>query len=330
MLTFIVFVLTATLIVVQLASGQSSPRVIAMVLATPWVKIALGLLTFTYTYSIAALGRVEDRVPDLLVGTAVLTVAFASQVGKQRFGEIDVGRINIVESDGKLRMVISNGELQHPGQVDGKLMPRPDGRAPGLLFFDHRGDECGGLVFDENGGKGHFVSLTMDKGRQDQTIGIQHLESDNGQYFAGLTIWDRPDSSLVDLVEEMKEIDGLPEKERNAALAEMEARGEFGFERIHVGKSRDKTSEITLSDTRGGPGSGSRWTRPAIRGSSSWTRLARRSAPCPESIQVAPSSHPSPGRDGPPRDPGRCTCSAGPGSNFHPSIRYNSVLRVGG
>ena len=72
MLTFIVFVLSATLIVVQLASGQSSPRVIAMVLATPWVKIALGLLTFTYTYSIAALGRVEERVPDLLVGTAVV------------------------------------------------------------------------------------------------------------------------------------------------------------------------------------------------------------------------------------------------------------------
>ena len=33
MLTFIVFVLSATLIVVQLASGQSTPRVIALVLA---------------------------------------------------------------------------------------------------------------------------------------------------------------------------------------------------------------------------------------------------------------------------------------------------------
>ena len=72
MLTFIVFVLSATLIVVQLASGQSSPRVIAVVLASPWVKIALGVLTFTYTFSLAALGRVEDRVPHLLVGTAVL------------------------------------------------------------------------------------------------------------------------------------------------------------------------------------------------------------------------------------------------------------------
>jgi uncharacterized membrane protein len=72
MLTFIVFVLSATLIVVQLASGQLSPRIIALVLAKPGVKIALGSLTFTYAYTLSALGRVEDRVPDLHVTVAVL------------------------------------------------------------------------------------------------------------------------------------------------------------------------------------------------------------------------------------------------------------------
>jgi uncharacterized membrane protein len=72
MLTFIVFVLSATLIVVQLASGQLTPRVIALVLATPGVKVALGTLTFTYAYTLAALGRVEDRVPDLHVSVAVI------------------------------------------------------------------------------------------------------------------------------------------------------------------------------------------------------------------------------------------------------------------
>jgi uncharacterized membrane protein len=72
MLTFIVFVLSATLIVVQLASGQWTPRVIRLVLATPGVKIALGILTFAYCYTLAALGRVEARVPDLHVGIAVL------------------------------------------------------------------------------------------------------------------------------------------------------------------------------------------------------------------------------------------------------------------
>ncbi|MCI0704669.1 MAG: DUF2254 domain-containing protein [Planctomycetia bacterium] len=72
MLTFIVFVLSATLIVVQLASGQLTPRVIALVFAMPWVRITLGIFTFTYTYTLAVFGRVEERVPDLHAGVAVL------------------------------------------------------------------------------------------------------------------------------------------------------------------------------------------------------------------------------------------------------------------
>src|SRR5262249_12948288 len=72
LLTVIVFVLSATLIVVQLASGQLTPRVIAIVFAMPWVRVTLVMLTFTYTYSLAALSRIEDRVPELHVGVAIL------------------------------------------------------------------------------------------------------------------------------------------------------------------------------------------------------------------------------------------------------------------
>src|SRR6478672_935533 len=64
MLTFIVFVLSATLIVVQLASGQSTPRVVALVLASPGMKFALGILTFTFTFTLAAISRIEEREPD--------------------------------------------------------------------------------------------------------------------------------------------------------------------------------------------------------------------------------------------------------------------------
>jgi uncharacterized membrane protein len=70
MLTFIVFVLSATLIMVQLTSGQLTPRVIALAFAMPGVKVTLGL--FTYVYTLSALGRVGGRVPDLHVGAAVL------------------------------------------------------------------------------------------------------------------------------------------------------------------------------------------------------------------------------------------------------------------
>ncbi len=53
----------------------------------------------------------------------VLT-AFTPQSGKQKFGEIDVERIKIVERDGKLRMVIFNKERQHPGVTDGKSISK--------------------------------------------------------------------------------------------------------------------------------------------------------------------------------------------------------------
>jgi hypothetical protein len=189
-----------------------------------------------------------------LVLTVVLLSAFAyQQNGKQKFEEIDVERINIVEKDGKLRMVISNRERQHPGVVDGKIMARPNGRPPGMIFFNHRGDEAGGLVFDENGGKGHFLSLTFDKSRQDQTIGLQHLEGDNGQYFAGLTIWERPNTSLADFLTKSEAIQQMPDSpDKNAARRALRQEG-FAPERISIAKNRDKSATIVLSDANGKP-----------------------------------------------------------------------------
>jgi hypothetical protein len=185
-----------------------------------------------------------------VIFVAFIASAFTLQSRKQKFEEIDVERINVVEKDGKLRMVISNQERQHPGMVDGNLMP-PRRRAPGIIFFNHKGDESGGLVFDENSGKGHFVSLTFDKSRQDQTIGIRHLEGDDGQYFAGFTIWDRPHTSLYDFVMKLEDIKKMPDQAaRNAAMKEL-GRTEYAPERISIAKMRDKSARIVLSDARG-------------------------------------------------------------------------------
>ena len=193
-----------------------------------------------------------------IVATAVFSLillsAFTLQNKNHRFEEIDVERINIIEKDGQLRMVISNRQRQHPGMVDGKLIPRENGRPPGLIFFNHRGDECGGLIFDENTGKGHFISLTFDKSRQDQTIGLQHLEGDGGDYYAGLTFWDRPHTSLIDILEKVELIKNMSDEiSKNAALKEMRDRGEFGAERISIGKHRNNTAQIKLSDAHGNP-----------------------------------------------------------------------------
>src|SRR5712692_8019618 len=144
--------------------------------------------------------RIEKEIRFLKIYAAIATLvcavfffsAFTLQSRKQKFEEIDVERINIVEKDGKLRMVISNEARQHPGIVDGKIIERKRPRPPGIIFFNHLGDEMDGLIYGDNGGKGHFGSLTFDKVKNDQTIGFRHLESDNGTYQTGLEMWQQP------------------------------------------------------------------------------------------------------------------------------------------
>lgn len=183
--------------------------------------------------------------------TVFLFSAFALHNQKQKFTEIDVERINVLDKDGKLRMVISNKDRQHPGVIDGKIAER-DRKTAGILFFNHLGDECGGLIFDENGGNGHFVSLTYDKVRHSETMRLQHLESDNGQYSAGLEIWDRANIRLNESVANTERIRKMPEgAEKQQAFKQFMDNGEDGAQRIAVKKLRDKTAIIALADTSG-------------------------------------------------------------------------------
>ena len=85
----------------------------------------------------------------VISGGALLFVAVAAlgqPAGPQRFGEVTVERLNIVDANGTLRMVISNKDRMHPGVIDGKTIDRPRPVA-GLLFFNDEGDEVGGLTY---------------------------------------------------------------------------------------------------------------------------------------------------------------------------------------
>ncbi len=189
----------------------------------------------------------------LLCAVFVLT-AFTSQTRNQKFTEIDVERINIVEKDGKLRMVISNQERQHPGIVNGKVIKRDGPRAPGMIFFNHLGDEMGGLVFGENGGNGHFGTLTWDKVRNDQTIGFRHLESNNGTYQSGLEMWQQPNiPSDVMLAKREDALKIRDETLRKAALQTLIDNDEMTTNRLFLGKRRDNSNELLMADIKGRP-----------------------------------------------------------------------------
>ena len=203
--------------------------------------------------------KIEKEVRYLKIYVVVSTLFFAvfllsafAVVSKKKFEEIDVERINVVEKDGKLKMVISNQARQHPGTMDGKYYKEREGQRPaGMIFFSSKGDEIGGLVFDGDTGKGNRGSLTFDKFRGDQTIQFVHDEDGDGKYFAGLRMNDQ-NVPLVDFLAASERMDKLPTaEERQAAYKEMRDKGIFSTIRLSIGKDRDKSSFIGLNDAKG-------------------------------------------------------------------------------
>ena len=183
-----------------------------------------------------------------------LLSAFTTHNKKPKFEEIDVERINIVEKDGRLRMVISNEERQHPGIVNGKILKRDGPRPPGIIFFNHLGDEMGGLIFGDNGGNGHFGSLTFDKVKNDQTLGFRYLESDSGAYQAGLEVWQQPNLPLDVVAAKWEAARKIPdETARKAALQALVDNHESTQQRVFLGKQRDNAAMLILSDIKGKP-----------------------------------------------------------------------------
>ena len=63
MLTFIVFLSSSLLLVVQLASAQLSPRIIGVVFRDRVTRSALTLFAFTFTFTLAVLVRIHGAVP---------------------------------------------------------------------------------------------------------------------------------------------------------------------------------------------------------------------------------------------------------------------------
>src|SRR6185503_1086202 len=70
-LSFVVFTFGSLLIALQVASGQMTPRIIATILVRDnVVRYTAGLFVFTLLFSISAMNRIEDTVPQLVVFVA--------------------------------------------------------------------------------------------------------------------------------------------------------------------------------------------------------------------------------------------------------------------
>ena len=131
-----------------------------------------------------------------VVLTCVVTVmllAGAAAPKTSDFDEITVHRINVVEPDGTLRMVISN-HARLPGIiVRGKEQPFDRPQA-GMIFYNDEGSENGGLIFGgHRNPKGEVVdsggSLSFDKYDANQIVQVVGVD-DHEDKFAGVSVGD--------------------------------------------------------------------------------------------------------------------------------------------
>ena len=195
----------------------------------------------------------------------IATLAFKKN-GNQKFGEIDVERINIVEKDGTVKMVITNVEKFPNGKklINGKPTNEDRKKRSGMLFFNEDGIECGGFIYDgQKNANGHSsgLSLTYDQYDGDQVMQLltqDYKEGDNRFVSSGLMFNDRPSrESQLTTAKLMKELDELGKKDLKAAEEKYkiyETQGLLGgAPRVMLGKSRSENNGLFLFDNKGLP-----------------------------------------------------------------------------
>ena len=189
----------------------------------------------------------------------VLTLeAFRSQA-RQRFEEIDVERLNIVEPNGSPRLVFTNTP-RSPGLIE-KGLPFGDtalaGKRGGIIFYNDDATEAGGIAVRGHriaGGTVAHGGLSFDRFEQEDVVMLDYDE-EAGRHSQGLKIADRSDVPLKQIIEALAPIQRMPNgPTRDAALQRFRVRygaRPGGVIRLFVGRDTAANSTIDLKDGQG-------------------------------------------------------------------------------
>jgi hypothetical protein len=177
----------------------------------------------------------------------------------ENFEEINVKRINILENDGTIRMVISNKEKQHSGRMDGKDWEKRE-RPSGMIFFNDEGDECGGLIYQAKKTEKGIVtgmSITMDQYKNDQVLQLSNQEfvkdgkltSQRGIHINAIN-YESKANLTKQLIEEANKIEDT--KLRNTKLNEI-YKEHTSKNLLFLGKTKGNSQGLFISDPQGNP-----------------------------------------------------------------------------
>ena len=197
----------------------------------------------------------------LLIGSAAFRRG--AQTSPTKFTEIDVERINVVEPDGKLRLVISNRPRSIGPIYKGKPFGYAGGGRPGLIFFNDEGTENGGLTFtgavDSLGRYHASTHMSFDQFNQDQVLNLDY-QDENGRRVTGISVNDRASVNIYDWVMQRDSLraayPGDTARQGAAMRSWLAARANgvpLAVQRMFVGRDVNKSAVLNLSDPNGKP-----------------------------------------------------------------------------
>jgi hypothetical protein len=196
----------------------------------------------------------------LTLGAGLLLRGHAAvQLGIPSFDEINVHRINIVEPDGKPRVIISDRASMAGIYWGGKEYKHNTRDSGGFLFFNDDGDEAGGLMLTSRHKGDQYGAasfLTLDHYKQQEALVFSYGE-DNGKRQAGLHAYDQPTSSLEPLIQLSDQAARAATPAERAKIeadmkAQAQAAGAFFVQRFFAGKL-EEDSIVQLADKSGKP-----------------------------------------------------------------------------
>lgn len=174
---------------------------------------------------------------------------------KQRFTELDVERLNVVEPDGNLALVLANTGRLPEALINGRTV-KNGRKGPGLIFFDGKGWEVGGLSYGNQKVGNDVVAgglLAFDQYHNDQVVFMSYTDRPRLRR-AGFFVTDRPTSpTLEEFLAKRDAIAAATGAEKTRLEAEMKQaaeRGELGANRVFVG-SENRRAQVNLKDTTG-------------------------------------------------------------------------------
>jgi hypothetical protein len=186
---------------------------------------------------------------------ALSVAAFRRSAAPTQFDEIDVHRINIVEPDGKLRMVIAN-KARSTGPIGhGKPFGYAGGTRAGIIFFNDEETEDGGLIFEgakTNGKVTASAQLSFDQYEQDQVVYLRYVE-EKGKRYEGLYVDDR--AEIPGLFDSYRRLDSMPPgpaKDSARRILEGPHNGvPSEAHRVFVGRDGTRSATLRLADPYG-------------------------------------------------------------------------------